>query len=439
MINNLLNFFGIHKKLLENVFTPSSAANLNYIKRTNLEKNIDKNIKQTGKQLILYGHSGGGKTTLIREALKRQKRKFIITGCLSSETLEDLIVKAFDKLNPYYVNNTSEKNSIKISSHLKSSYSGIESTLKGEVSVESNKQYQRVLPIQLTYEKLAEFLGAIDCVWVIDDFHKVKDSEKKKLAEVMKAFVDISNDYPKVKIIALGAVNSPRDIVDHTTDINQRLAEVHVPLLSSEEIKSILINGSRLLNIHLSKTLINSTVKHSNSLGSICHSLAYNYCHFSKIDKTCHIKNKILDSVFKESIKEYLNDKSDTYKKQYDKALKSRGNSYENVKLILAAFLALNEDNVTHNEILSKIQEEEENYPQGNCTSYLQKLCSSKFDEILRYDDNSGKYSFSNPFFKAYCSMKLDENSINEAKKVSDVFEMVINELIKHKKTPYDE
>lgn len=398
----------IRKKKLEDVFTPSNAAVLNYIKRPSLEDILSKNLTIQGKQIILYGHSGSGKTTLIREALSKLKKNYIITTCISSDTLEDIIIKAFDKLNPYYMAKTSKKRSIKISEQLKLKYTGIDNTLKTEVHRENTEEQQRVLPVQLTYEKLAEFLGAANCVWVIDDFHKVEDYEKQKLAEVMKAFVDISNDYNKVKIVALGAVSSGREIINNTNDIQGRLAEIAVPLLSNDQIKEILENGEKLLNIRFSDNLKDLTCKYANSLGSICHALAYNYCHISGIHKTPFFEITISDDIVNKAIEEYVSEKSDTYKQLLDKALKSRGNSYENVKLILQAIISLNMEDVTHNEILTKIQESTPSYPQGNCTNYLQKLCSNKFDEILRYDNNSGKYSFSDLFFKSYCRIMFD-------------------------------
>lgn len=38
----------------------------------------------------------------------------------------------------------------------------------------------RILPPRLTSQKLAKFLGEIDAVWIIEDFHKVPNEEKKE-------------------------------------------------------------------------------------------------------------------------------------------------------------------------------------------------------------------------------------------------------------------
>lgn len=431
-MSKILNFLGFRIYNLESVFTPSNAAKINYVNRPMLEKKVDKALKIVGTQLIVYGHSGSGKTTLIRKSLFRNKRNFIKTSCISTSSLEELIFNAFDKLNPYYTARKSTKHSTKITTALKATYSGIESALLAETKTENRTEIQRVLPVQLTYEKLAEFLGAANCVWLIDDFHKVKEKEKKKLAEVMKAFVDISDDYPEVKIIALGAVNSPREVVSYNNELKPRLSEIFVPLLTNNELRTIMQNGADFLNVTFSDALINKTISYSNALGSICHILSYNHCDLNGIDKTSRTPKKIPESVIPESVEDYVKNKSDTYQEKLDNALKQRERKFKNARLILSAIIKLDKEYVTHNEILTKIQEVQTNYPQGNCTTYLKKLISSDGNEILRFDENAGTYSFSDPFFKAYCKMALDKLDEENKDELSDMREVIFKNFIKN-------
>jgi Cdc6-like AAA superfamily ATPase len=78
-MNGILNLLGINKKQLQSVFTPANAATINSINRGALEKQIDRALKIQGMQLIVYGHSGSGKTTIVRRVLERNKRNSIRT------------------------------------------------------------------------------------------------------------------------------------------------------------------------------------------------------------------------------------------------------------------------------------------------------------------------------------------------------------------------
>ncbi len=409
LLNKIKYLLGnVDKQNLESVFTPTKSATINYINRPEIETVVSRAIKIPGNQIILYGHSGGGKTTLIRNLLERNSRNYIVTSCINGTTVNELIINAFDKLNPYYTSEHNYKTSTKISSTIKASYLKIETSLSSETTEEISQKQVRVLPIQLTFERLGSFLGAAECIWVIEDFHKVDDNEKQKLSDIMKAFVDISNDYEKVKIVAIGAVASAREVVNYSPDIKSRIAEIPIPLLNEIEIRNIIVNGAKLLNVTFEEKIIKDTIFYSNSLGSLCHQLCYSHCEQMGIEKTSRKNIKIGSNVLTKSIEGYVSQKSDTFQQKLDRALKQRTAKFENVKLILNALIDLKKEEVTYNEILTKIHQWEPEYPQSNLTVYLKPLTTNENEEIIRFDDNSGKYSFSDPFFKAFCAMALE-------------------------------
>ena len=56
---NILRRFKFNK--LSEVFTPNTVAKLSYVVRDNIENELSKNLTLSGRQIILYGHSGGEK------------------------------------------------------------------------------------------------------------------------------------------------------------------------------------------------------------------------------------------------------------------------------------------------------------------------------------------------------------------------------------------
>lgn len=392
-----------NKHKLNEVFTPSTSAVLTFVERPDINKQITKALTMPGMQLIVYGHSGSGKTTITQNILNEKGIKFITTNCILDTTINDILLDAFDKLNPFYTSETTKKTGAKISSDLKASYLNLSSVIKSEIYSEVTDKKQRVLPIQLTPQRLAEFLGIAKVVWILEDFHKVVKEERQKLSQILKIFVDTSNKYKDVKVIAIGAVGTAREVVNYDTELNNRISEVCVPLMLKDELESIVKKGENLLNVDFSEKVHADIINFSNSLASICHHLCYSICFNHNIEKTSKLKKKFKDESLKSAVVDYLKQNSDSFKEILDRALKHRDGKFDNTKAILQAFCKSDKEELTQKEVLS-FKNNKMVY-KATLTEYLHKLTTADYGEILRFDDNSGKFSFSNPFFKAYTIM----------------------------------
>lgn len=402
MIKKLIQKFKINYKLGD-VFTPSTSAILTFVNRPDIDKQIKRALSMPGMQLIVYGHSGSGKTTITRNILNDRKINFITTNCILDTTINDIILDAFDKLNPYYTSESTNKKGYKISSEIKATYLNLDSAIKSELYSEQVDKKQRVLPIQLTPQRLAEFLGIADVVWILEDFHKVVIQEREKLSQILKIFVDTSNKYRKVKVIAIGAVGTAREVVNYDTELNNRISEIAVPLMTKEELESIVTKGEKLLNVEFSEKVHGDIINFSNSLAAICHHLCFSICFNNNVESTTKLKKKFKDETLKNAVIDYLKQNSDSFKEILDRALKHRDGKFDNTKSILQAFCKNDKEELTQKEVLN--YRNNKNLYKSNINQYLQKLTTADYGEILRFDENSGKYSFSNPFFKAYTIM----------------------------------
>ncbi len=403
-MNSIKHLFKSKHKL-EDVFTPSSAAVLTFVERPELINQIERALLIPGMQIILYGHSGGGKTTIIENVLKRKKTGYISSNCMLNTTMDELILDAFDKLNPFYTTNHTTTNTVTIGSEIKASYDVISSLLKSEIKKDFAETKSRVLPIQLTPQRLAEFLGAAEIVWKIEDFHKVNSEEREKLAQILKIFVDTSNKFKKVKIIAIGAVGTAREIVNYDSELTNRISEIFIPLMTTDELNSIIVKGEKLLRVDFVDNVHKEIIKFSNSLAAICHQLCFSICYNSKILKSISYKKSLQEDKLQPAVVDYLKQNSDSFKETFDKALRNRDNGFDHPKLVLEAFCNSVKEELTKGEIGN--YKNIKRLCKGNLIQYLQLLTTAEYGEILRFDNNSGKYYFSNPFFKAYSIMRL--------------------------------
>jgi len=401
------------KSRLSKVFTPGTVATLTYVNRIAVENDFEKFVHTPGIQIVLYGYSGSGKSTLNENILTKEKLKFLPSRCQSNTTMNDLILDAFDQLNVYYNSEHKRTTKNQISSQLVAKYAEIGAKLNASESIENTITKTRILPIQLSPQRLAEFMGAAECIWVIEDFHKVAESEKKLIADILKIFVDTANKYPKTKVICIGAVATAREMIELDSNLSNRVAEIPVPLMKDDDLKQIVIKGSYLMNLSISTEIVDKIVYYSNNLGLICHQICYDLCHNRNIKKTRFSKAFISESDFKDAVNSHIRKQSDTYNKIYDKI-----NCTTIGITILTAILNVDKEFFTITDFHKEIKKIG-GVSKANAEDILCKFLGSEYDEIIRLDKHSKKYSFSNPFFHSYFKMKIAllEHEKNNGKK----------------------
>lgn len=406
------------------VFTPTTSAKLTFVERQSVNNKLVDALMQPGKQVVVYGHSGSGKTTLLTKKLEELYEDHVISRCTKSSTLDELIRYAFQRLQTTIttekVRTRANKANLGISGNgLSAGSESTETTQIKEVSA---------IPFQVSAEALAEELGKRKCCWVLEDFHKVNQEEKVKLAQCMKMFKDFADEYPEVKIIAIGAVNSAREVIECDIEMTNRIAEICVPLMTKDELRKLVSLGEQALNIELENRVRESIVMLSNGLGAACHGLSLSILLENGINVTADKKKYINTDKLHSGITRFLEESSDTLKKRFDIAFSHiKGKKFDNGRLILEALCKFDQEGVVYSELLAKIREQEPSYPAGNLSTYAKLLCNQDKGDLLRFDEASQKYSFQDPLCRVFANSmvelqkkeglpglhQLDEASIN--------------------------
>ncbi|MBC7719466.1 MAG: hypothetical protein H7Z77_06710 [Chitinophagaceae bacterium] len=392
------------KHQTRDVFTPAKPARVAFVERESVNNRLVDSLNTPGKQIVVYGHSGTGKTTLLVNKLTQVYEHNITTRCMKGLTFEQLLLDAFDQLAPYFASEKSEN--IKTSSgiDLGASYLLLQAKVAAQTTSEAGEKHARMLPPQLTPQALGRFLGAKKACWVLEDFHKIDEEEKYKLSQLMKVFMDLAYEYAELKIIAIGAVDTARQVVDYDREMRNRVAEVHVSLMTEQEVTAIIDKGEKALNIEISGDIKKLVGRHSNGLASVCHHLCLNMCNAAGVFCTVEGESlKLTKEHFATAVKAYVDEASDSIKSAFDKAFKQRRKTqYENARLILDALCSLPENGTARFDILRQIRHEQPKYPEANLKYLLPKLCTAEYGAIVRFDSNSGLHSFSEPIYRAY-------------------------------------
>ncbi len=416
MNKTLYNLFG--NSSLKEIFTPANSAVKTYVHRPKLEKEFNKYVGIPGMQIVLFGYTQSGKTTLMRKLLREQDVRYIETPCDGETTMDKLIINAFDEIGAYYKSQSTFSNTYGIKSEIKAKYFDLESKLEASRSLTEGQVQQRVVPVQLTAKRLSTFLGEIKCVWVIDDFHKVNEIEKKKIADVLKIFMDSADKYPKTKVLCIGAVGTAHELVQLESDLSNRVAEIPVPLFEKEELSKVVEKGFSIMKIKSDKELnINSKIcMLSNSLATVCHQLCYNICYERGLEYSPFYESTTIDeSDLRKSVDSFMKEHSATLDARYRKATKeSLGEE------LLKTIIEIGKEYVSINQLELK-SKKLKSLPKGYLLELIIKMTKPEFDEILRYESTSNKIHYTSPFFKAFVKMKIETEKADEAFKKKNI------------------
>lgn len=401
------------KYKLNDVFTPSRPARITFVDREKINNRIVRALQIPGMQVVIYGHTGSGKTTLLENKLFQIYEKHIRTNCMKGMTFDQIILDAFDQLSEFYCDEITNRRKQSIDTSAQAAYLDIKLKLGASSEEEETTKKKRIIPPQLTAQSLARLMGQAGYCWVLEDFHKIDSKHKENLSQMMKVFMDMSDKYPDLKIIALGAVNTAREVVQYDKEMKKRVTEIHVEPMNAEEIKEIIKKGCTALNIVINKELSEDIAHHSNGLASICHKICYILCDNAAIIETVKTAVKFDQSDLQNALSEYITDESDTIKCAFDKAAKLKG-----AENILRTLAKINGDGASAEDILQSSKESEHSKTSLEKTKeILDNLGTEPYGEAIKFDTDSGKYSFSDPFLCAFALAYFEEKDKTLTKK----------------------
>jgi hypothetical protein len=423
------------KYITTKVFTPSSLAQHSFVEREPMiNSQLVDSLRTPGKQIVLYGYSGCGKSTLLSNKLNKIYENEIVTRCMKGMTLENILADGFDQLGKFLKTEETQSN-FSINPKVSFEYSDIKTSFSViDYSLDKTKSKKQLIPPQLTPRRLGQFFGESKCCWVLEDFHKIQGEEKTRISQIMKIFMDMSQDYPDLKIIAIGAVGTAREVVQYDHELNNRISEIYIPPMNHEEIKSIISSGEKLLNVLFSENQKNMIAEYSCGIPAICHQLCLNMCFSIQVYETVEKKRAFDRDELDLAIEKFISERSDSLKADYDLAVKgSEIMRKKEAESILKASLSINSNEFNLEQIKKNLNKEIED---ELLTKKLQELSSVKRGEILIYSEASGNYRFNNLFIKNYALMNLSrkENEkglivLKEQKSIDLLLEIIHKDL----------
>lgn len=388
------------------VFTPATPARLTFVDRVSLRQRFEVALCTPGKQVVVFGHTGSGKTSLVQHQLAAHYPSgYVVSRCIKGTTFGELVLDAFDQLDAFYSNEREVATAKTASAKFASKYLAIAGELSGSLSRSNRESETRLLPPQLTPQTLGRLMGFAGRCWVLEDFHKLENEEKTSLAQAMKLFMDLADEFRALKIIALGATDTAREVVALDGEMANRVTELYVPLMNSEEIGRIVALGQERLNVHFPLPVRDGIIKYSNGLPAACHQLCLGMCFAAHVYDTQLRSTELGKDELVVSLRNYIEEAADSLKSAFDRALRRpTGTKYDNTRIVLAAVAQHQDESCLPADLLPLIRRTHTEYPAGQVGKFLKELTCDSRANLLRFDRASGRYSFSNPIFQVYAS-----------------------------------
>ena len=393
---------------LGEVFTPGQPADKGFVSRPVEEQDLKNLLDERGTQILVWGESGAGKSSLVSNVLKNEKQLSVTTRCESTTTYEQILASAFDRMNAMVRTGHSTQDTRQLGGGAEFGGPLSPASVHTEASWEAGQtqDFERVVPAQLTSEALATRLGSKGLVWVIEDFHKVSPETRTRLADAMKVFSDESLNYPRLRMIVLGVAETAGQILRAPSNMAGRLADIPIPPLGDDDLGQLLDKGKDLLNVDFG-AVRNRIIKHSVGVASITHALARECCTALGVLETSNTLMYVTAEALENAKTAYSRTRGGTMREDFDAALEiTQTRKYHNYAIILRAIASLPERGATHAQILAKIRENLPDYPAGNLTTYLRKLQTDERRALIR-KTSEGLFRYDRPLQHAYAILRF--------------------------------
>jgi hypothetical protein len=375
---------------------------LNYVVRKDVDEKLIENLTRE-KHLIIYGSSKQGKTSLRKHCLKDSD--YIMVQCASRWTLEEVLSNILKRAG--FVITQSEKKTVagrnKIVASLAAAIFGVGSKIEGEKETSSSSEV-RESELELDPSDVNDAIAALkkigfDRYIVLEDFHYLPTETQKDFAVALKAFHEGS----KTCFIIIGVWLEENRLVVYNGDLTGRVVAINADQWSDAELRSVIMEGERLLNFSFSEGLRDSLVRESYGSVYVVQEASRQACIASGVNHTQEELREIgkgLDIV--SIVREVVNQQGGRYRSFLNQfAAGFQETRLEMYKWLLYPILAANpkklEEGFKYSELRRSLSDK---HPQGqalnpgNLTQALQSVASLQVAKdikpiILDYDQTN--------------------------------------------------
>ncbi len=163
--------------------------------------------------------------------------------------------------------------------------------------------------------EIAVFLSKINTMslFILDEFDKISDaSVKTAMAELIKA---VSDSAPKVTIMIVGIADNINQLIGEHLSIERNLVHIEMPLMTDIEIKNIISNGFKALEIEIDSDLLEEIPLLCNGFPHNAHLLGYSLAKACAKSDTSRLTRQLFNIACNYAVEDAIEKYRDAYSK----------------------------------------------------------------------------------------------------------------------------
>ena len=403
-------------------FTPSKPATKNYVERGTLDRTLFREFAQQGRQVLVFGPTGAGKTSMVLDNLERLKSRYgttyIRVTMTNKTTIESFLADIAFKLGltrQVQLVDTDESHS-KVGGNFKLFH-----WFSVGADGENQRSQQRIVERYTGSDDFAileEALFKRNTVLVVDDMENLTDTAEElriRLAEIAKNMSDDAVNYEDsyAKIVFVGIATTAEQLWADVQSLKSRLATIAVPYLNQEESQRIIQLGWEKADLKSTVEQVKRTVYISSGIGKVVHDLGQKTGYAAVDANNRVIKSQYIDH----AIREIFEVNELDYESSFQKA-KNKTSTKTTVRNYVLYAMA-NDDRMTMTvqDILKAVNQLRNDHEKkaNSISPALTQLKSPNFGILT--SDNRHSWRFIDPMFKAYVREHKDELLLKSERK----------------------